>query len=68
MSWEDRYYARSDYNSEIASEAIGDLSATDICDLFMTLDLSDEQCLEMMEALLQKVNNNGHTYKLVEGE
>lgn len=67
MSWEDRYDAMCDHNAEIAAEAIGELSATDICDLFLTVDFTDLQRLEMIEALIDSLNQNGHNYRL-EGE
>ena len=38
----------------------------EVCELFLRLDLGSEEWLEMVEAILEKVNNNGHTYKLVE--
>ena len=66
MSYEDRMDAANDYASEIAAEAIVELSATDICDLFLQIDLDDLQKLEMIESLIESVNTNGHTYKLVE--
>ena len=58
--------AANDYAFEIAAEAIGELSATDICDLFLQIDLDDLQKLEMIESLIESVNTNGHTDKLVE--
>lgn len=67
MSWEDRYDAMSDYNSSVASEAIGELSSTDICDLFLELDLTELQKLEMIETLIESLNQNDHNYRL-EGE
>lgn len=68
MSYEDRYDAMSDYNAEIAAEAIADLSATDRMDLFLEIDLTTEQRLEMIEALIESLKQRGYTYKLVEGE
>ena len=66
MSYEDRYDAMNDHNAEIAAEAIGDLTATDIMDLFLTLDLTTEQRLEMIEALIMSLNQKGYTYTLAE--
>lgn len=66
MSYEDRYDAMSDYNSQIATDTIAELTATEICDLFMRLDLDELQKLEMVEALIDSINTNGHKYKLVE--
>ena len=68
MSYEDRMDAADDYRSEVAAEAIGDLTATDIMDLFLTLDLTTEQRLEMIEALIMSLNQKGYTYRLVEEE